>query len=318
MELRVRNKLITTSIVDILYQAKRELTNGKLKDVEDKHGNVVISCPKHKCGLERHPSCNVATATDTELEPGFAHCFTCGYNAPLTQVINDLFDEEGTFGEDWLIERYGNTFIETQVFLPEIELATKKQSQEFLDPAILDNFRYYHPYMWQRKLTPEVVQRFDVGYDIQRDAITFPVYDEKHRLVMITARSVKTKRFWIPSDVEKPVYLLFDILERGVDTVYVTESQINALYLRTMGLNSIGLFGTGSNKQLTTLRHSGIRHYILCFDGDTAGMNGALRFRKNMNSDVFITDLRMPVGKDVNDLTPQEFYQIYQTQSKLI
>lgn len=312
MELRIRNKLIQEPIINILRQAQKELTNGKLKDIEDKHnGNIWISCPIHKDGFERHASCTVATSYDTDLEPGFAHCFTCGYNAPLSQVLNDLFDESSTFGEDWLVERFGNTLIETEIYLPPIDLNPTKVEKTYLDPSILDQYRYYHPYMWQRKLTKDVVDRFEVGYDASRSAITFPVYDEKHRLVFVTARSVNSKHFWIPPEVEKPVYLLYDILERKQDTVYVAESQINALYLRTFGLNSIGLFGTGSATQYETLRRSGIRHYILCFDGDEAGEKGAKRFRKNMPDDVFITEVRMPAGKDVNDLSFEEFVYCY-------
>ena len=164
--------------------------------------------------------------------------------------------------------------------------------------------------MWKRKLSKEVVDRFRVGYDKERDAITFPVYDERHRLVMVTARSVNSKRFWIPKNVDKPVYLLYDILERGIETVYVCESQINALTARTWGLDAVALFGTGSEKQYNTLKKSGIRNYVLLFDGDEAGRKGALRFKKNMPNDVFITDVRLPAGKDVNDLSYDEVMKL--------
>lgn len=42
------------------------------------------------------------------------------------------------------------------------------------------------------------------------------------------------------------------------------------------------------------------------FDGDEAGRKGAYRFKKNMSNDVFITDVFLPAGKDVNDLSFQE------------
>ena len=210
------------------------------------------------------------------------------------------------FGEEWLVERFGNTFVEQEEFLQEIVLDKPTVKKEYLDEASLIPFDFYHPYMWKRKLSKEVVDRFRVGYDKERDAITFPVYDERHRLVMVTARSVNSKRFWIPKDVDKPVYLLYDILERGVQTVYVCESQINALTARTWGLDAVALFGTGSEKQYNTLKKSGIRNYILLFDGDEAGRKGAMRFKKNMPPDVFITDVRLPAGKDVNDLTYDE------------
>lgn len=308
MRIRIRNKVITEPIINILYQAKRELTNGKLKDIQKAHdANILISCPCHKDGYEKHASCRVlADETCEDLEAGYAYCFSCGYSAPFAQVIGDLFNEDKAFGEEWLVERFGNTFVEQEEFLQEIVLDKPTVKKEYLDEASLIPFDFYHPYMWKRKLSKEVVDRFRVGYDKERDAITFPVYDERHRLVMVTARSVNSKRFWIPKDVDKPVYLLYDILERGVQTVYVCESQINALTARTWGLDAVALFGTGSEKQYNTLKKSGIRNYILLFDGDEAGRKGAMRFKKNMPSDVFITDVRLPAGKDVNDLTYEE------------
>ena len=308
MRIRIRNKVITEPIINILYQAKRELTNGKLKDIQKAHdANILISCPCHKDGYEKHASCRVlADETCEDLEAGYAYCFSCGYSAPFAQVIGDLFNEDKAFGEEWLVERFGNTFVEQEEFLQEIVLDKPTVKKEYLDEASLIPFDFYHPYMWKRKLSKEVVDRFRVGYDKDRDAITFPVYDERHRLVMVTARSVNSKRFWIPKDVDKPVYLLYDILERGVQTVYVCESQINALTARTWGLDAVALFGTGSEKQYNTLKKSGIRNYILLFDGDEAGRKGAMRFKKNMPPDVFITDVRLPAGKDVNDLTYDE------------
>ena len=307
--IKIRSRFIITEPVDnILHTVKRELTTGKLKDIEkERGGNIFISCPCHKDGFERHASCMVSTATDTDLEPGFAHCFTCGYNAPITKLIGDLFNEDERFAEDWLIEHYGNILVEQQELIPELTLEKPSTKKSYLPESDLIPFDFYHPYMWKRKLSKEVVDRFRVGYDKTRDAITFPVYDEKHGLVMITARSVNSKRFYIPEGVDKPVYLLYDILQRNVKTVVVAESQINALTLRTWGYDSIALFGTGSAKQFETLRKSGIRNYILAYDGDEAGRKGAFRFKHNMPKDVMITDLRLPAGKDVNDLTKEQF-----------
>ena len=313
MQLKIRNRVITEPIINILRQARSELTNGKLKDILDKHDNVMINCPCHKNGLERRPSCSVLASTSAEdLEPGFTHCFTCGYNASLAQVITDLFDEEDiTFGEDWLIERFGTTLVSSSILLPEITLDKKKvETTKFLDDSILTEYDYYHDYMWYRKLSKDIVDLFRVGYDKTRQAITFPVYDEKHRLVMVTARSVNTKRFWIPEGVDKPVYLLYHLIENNIKTAFICESQLNALYLWSLGYPSCALFGTGSSKQFEILKRSGIRNFYLVFDGDEPGRKGALRFRKNMPKDIFITDLLLPAGKDINDLSPEEVHAL--------
>ena len=308
MRLKIDHKLITAPIDVILTAARSELSNGKLKDIKNHGRNTLITCPCHKGGKESKPSCFVLNVDDDpKVEYGYAHCFTCGYAESLPQVIADLFDKDLEFGKDWLCDRFCSAFVAEDELLPSIELNPDNSEPEFLDESILEQYDYYHPYMWERKLTKEVVDEFRVGYDHVRDAITFPVYDEKHRLKMVTARSVKTKRFYIPEGVDKPVYLLYDLLEKGITTAYLCESQINTLTLRSYGLPAIGLFGTGSRTQLETLRNSGIRNYILCFDGDSAGRKGAYRFKQAMRKDVFITDVIFPQGTDVNSISREEF-----------
>lgn len=314
MHIQLTNKVITTPVEVILRTVQSELTNGKLRGIDTRDpGNILISCPCHKDGLENHPSCRVSTSTETDLEPGTAYCFTCGYKAHITKLIGDLFDESAEFGEEWLNDHFGDTFIQRETILPPIvfDRPTVTQNAELSETELLP-FDFYHPYMWKRKLSKEVVDEFRVGYDKDRDAITFPVYDERHRLVMVTARSVKTKRFWIPEGVEKPVYLLYDVFKKHPSRVFVAESQINALTLRTWGYDSVALFGTGSEKQLQTLKKSGIRNFVLCFDGDSAGRRGASRFKQALGKSVFITDVCLPYGKDINDLTKEEFDRLLQ------
>ncbi|MBO5712109.1 MAG: toprim domain-containing protein [Acholeplasmatales bacterium] len=320
MHIKIRNKLIVTPIETILRQAQKELNNGKLKDIEIKPNakNCNITCPIHKDGMETNASCQILVDTnDKELEAGWAHCFTCGYSGSLATTINALFDElDPRFGEDWLIERFGNIYVDTKEYLPPFEIT--EEPKQFLNEEDLKQYDFYHPYMWKRKLSKEVVDQFRVGYDRLRSAITFPVYDEKHRLVMVTARSVNSKRFYIPEGVEKPVYLLYDIIERGVTSVVVCESQLNTLYARSLGYDSVGLFGTGSRSQLQTLNKSGIRNYILAFDGDEAGHKGAERFKKYINKHCFITELQLPKGKDLNDLSPEEVHDLIKNQKSTI
>lgn len=317
MHIELTNKIITTPVETILRTAQSELRNGKLKDIDTRDkGNILITCPCHKDGMENRPSCRVSTSTETDLEPGTAYCFTCGYKAHIRQLIGDLFDEDKEFGEEWLNDHFGDTFLEKEVLLPPIDLnPVVKPSVVTLPESELLQYDFYHPYMWKRKLSKEVVDEFRVGYDKIRDAITFPVYDQYKRLVMVTARSVTTKRFWIPPEIQKPVYLLYDILQKRPNVVFVAESQINTLTLRTWGYPSIGLFGTGSRTQLETLKKSGIRNFILCFDGDYGGRKGAERFKQALGKDVFITDICMPYGKDINDLTKEEFDALLQQHS---
>ena len=85
---------------------------------------------------------------------------------------------------------------------------------------------------------------------------------------------------------------------------------MNALTAWSYGIPAVALFGTGSSYQYDILKKSGIRSYILCFDGDEAGRKGAKRFMQNMKKNVFITDMEMPLGKDVNDMEKDEFLNL--------
>lgn len=309
MHLKIGNKVITTDMKTILNQLRSELTNGKLRDIGAMRGNnIPVTCPHHKDGMERHPSCMVfADPNDKETEYGFVHCFTCGYAVPLPQFIADCFDESDIeFGQEWLLERCQTAFLSEVDYLPPIELNKKPISIPYIDESILKYYEYYHDYMWYRKLTKEVVDLFEVGYDPVKDMITFPVRDEKGGLVFITGRYVKTKRFQIPEAVQKPVYLLYYILQQKITSVAVCESQINCLYLWSIGIPAVCLFGTGTTYQYELLNRSGIRSFNLYFDGDEAGRKGARRFRRHIRDDVVVSDFLVPPGKDVNDLTPEE------------
>ncbi len=316
MQLKVKNKLIIAPIDVILKQIRTELGDGRLRNIlDDKKGrNVICTCPSHKDGFERNPSMSVfSDINDPDVEYGKCHCFTCGYTASLPQMIADVFNESLDFGEEWLIERFGDVFVQELEYLPPIELNKQLITPDILAEESLIQFDYYHPYMWYRKLSKEIVDKYRVGYDQNRQAITFPVYDEKHRLVMVTARSVLSKMFYIPEDTEKPVYLLFDALENNANTLFLMESQINCLYFKSLfpHLYVGGLFGTGSKTQLDTLKKCGIRNYVLLFDGDSAGRKGAARFKNVLGNNVFITDIQVPWGKDINDLSKEEILTLF-------
>lgn len=309
MELVINNKVIDAPVYDILKQVHKE-TNGRyLNTIIDKGDNVFIQCPFHSNGKEKHPSCTVfARDDDKYTDKGITHCFACGISVPLFTLVGHCFDQDDEFGKEWLVQRYSNIFIEKQTYLPEIQIGRPKETA--LDESILDQFAYFHPYQFQRKLSQEIILKYKVGYDKETDSITFPVWDEHNRLKFITKRSVKTKQFFIPQGVKKPVYLLNFMLKENRNTVFVCESQINALYLNTLGYPAVALIGTGTRDQYEILNKSPIRHYILAFDGDEAGDKGITRFLSNIRKDVFVDVMLLPRGKDCNDLTGEEISQL--------
>ena len=308
MRLVINNREISESIENILKELKKETNKDIFRDIINKGDNIAVTCPIHKEGRERHPSCYIYNKTDGDCEYGTVHCFTCGYTASLSKMISDVLDISFEESNQWLVDNFGNTFITKIDFDTDISL--KQEKQKYMDESILDKYDYYHPYMWKRKLTKEVVDQFRVGYDKELQAITFPVWDINNHLITVTKRSVNTKRFYIDKDIEKPVYLLNFIKAYNITNVYVCESQINCLTCWSYGYPAVALIGTGSKYQYDVLNKSGIRVFNLLFDGDEAGRHGAERFIKNINKDIIVNDIRVPKNKDVNDLTKEEFLEL--------
>ena len=305
----VKNRRITTPIETILKQIKSELTNGKLSYIDSKSsGWIRITCPFHSSGLEKNPSAGIYNGDDPKLEKGFFHCFTCNENGPLYHFVGECFDRDDNFGKQWLIDRFGGERVEDEdIHLPYISL-NKKENNAFLNESLLDNFQSWHPYMNKRKLTQDVCNRFKVKYDPKEECIIFPVWDENSNLVMLTKRSVNSKMFYIDKDKEKPIYLLNFIKQENIKEVCVCESQINALTLWSWNIPAIATFGCNITKhQFDILNKSEVEHYYLCFDGDEAGKKGIEKFLNYIRKDVLVDIIYLPKGKDVNDLTEEEF-----------
>jgi len=67
-----------------------------------------------------------------------------------------------------------------------------------------------------------------------------------NKLVGVFERSLETKKFIIPSNIDKPVYLLNYIVNHHITKVYIVESCINALTLWGWNRPAVALFGTGT------------------------------------------------------------------------
>ena len=150
-QLIINNKLISADIKTILEQIRKETHYRYFKHIESKGNNYRCTCPHHKNGDESHPSANIYCGDDNSVEYGFLNCFTCGIKWPLHKVVAYCFDENEEFGKEWLVERFGDIFVEYEEQLTDIVLEPEKET--YLNDSILDNYRYYHDYMWKRKLT---------------------------------------------------------------------------------------------------------------------------------------------------------------------
>ena len=312
--IKLTNRTINVDVNTILQALLIELQQkgiDYLRVLKQNGNNIQTCCPYHKDGKERKPSGGITTVETPKVEAGVFHCFTCGMVATLPQLISHVFGftDDGKYGEKSLLDTfsiYKNTSM-NDLLLNSLEYLIQSARLWLYIVTVeeLQTYRYTHPYMYKRKLTNEIIEKFDVGFDKSTNCITFPCNDINGNCLFITRRSVVGKFYNYPAGVDKPVYAL-DKIEQGTSVIVVCESIINTLTLWSWGIPSVALLGTGTMSQYEILRKFNARKYILAFDGDEAGDKAILRFKKNVPNKL-IDYYEIPRGKDVNDLTYEEF-----------
>ena len=326
--------------MDILLELKNQLAlNGiyRFATMRQISNHIQFNCPIHKDGQERKPSCGITTSQikysdGRVVKPGTVHCFTCGYTASLNEMISTLFgkDDNGRFGNEWLAKNFVTLQAEERPPL-ELDLERKKSNSknisktEYISEEELDSYRYIHPYMYKRKLTDEIIELFDIGYDKQfqlkaKDGhvntyrcITFPNRDINGNTIFIARRSVDTKFFHYPQGVIKPVYGLYEITQyynTFPTEIIICESMLDALHFWVVGKCAVALNGLGTTEQFKELNKLPTRKFILCTDSDSAGMKARAKISANIKNKL-ITQYILPEGKkDANECTDEELLNL--------
>ena len=308
------NKVLETPIESILKALQQQLSAtgiNKLR-VVDIHGqNASITCPIHKDGQERSPSCGILLkpkkTTKGWIPAGTVSCFTCGYRANITKFVADCLGVSHRHAIEWLLSFSDYSFMSDKRDIVDIVFDDVEQDNYKDLPIItteqLKQYDYIHPYMFQRKLNDELIDKFEVGYDPSCDAITFPVY-VNGRCLFVAKRRVKFKRVDMPEINPKPIYGLDYLTE---NEVVVCESIFNALTCWRYGRQAVALFGLGSDEQIEQLNNIPQRKIVLALDGDKYGVRARNKIKSRLTNKI-VTILNTPNdGRDINDLSFEEF-----------
>lgn len=316
----INNVPFGADLGDVLTELQEQLHLNQiplLNSIKDTPNNIQVSCPYHKGGQERKPSMGI------KKSDGTCHCFTCGKVATLQEMISFCFghtdDMIGAFGWNWLLKNFITISAEER---EDVELdfdrsrgIGRASSTLYITQEELDSYRYYHPYMYKRKLTDEIIELFDIGYDKTTQCITFPIRDVVGNTLFIARRSVNTKYFNYPQGAEKPVYGLYELyqLSEFPKEVYICESMLDALTIWCYNKYAVALNGLGNELSFSQLQKFPCRKFILATDNDEAGRKARVKLR-NVLKNKIVTELdcsTYPIGaKDINDMSKEQFYSL--------
>ena len=300
-------------------------------------------CPFHGDGKEKKPSFGVLIREQyragQRYPQGFAHCFACGYAKTFVDFVSDLLKQNhiDQSGLDWLVKNIPGFEAEVEEDLESlvpknlmdamtnkfaidyIKRMTEQKTVSYVSEEELASYRFVVPYMYERGLTDELIEKFDVGVDMKFvppgrkkpvPSITFPVRDREGRTLFFCRRSIEGKFFNYPEDVVKPLYGI-DVLPAGCKSVIICESCFNVITATKYGYPAVAMLGTGNAYQIQQLKELGCSEFVLGFDGDEAGKRATNKLKRALSSVAIIWTMNLPAGKDINDLSEDEFAQVY-------
>ena len=311
-QLIIDNYVINKPIEEILTLLKLSLTNGKLKDIENKGDDILVTCPHHDGGHEKTPACNIYIGNDTKLPYGYFNCFVCGEKGSFLKFVAECFDAPESYAKAWLLKNFGGELIAKNLFMGEpIVLNRNKGVKKHLDESILDQYQTWNPYLAKRKLSREICELFKVRYDPKYRQVIFPAYDMNGNLVMLAKRSIDVKSFYLDKDVEKPVYCLDYVMKNNIKTVLITEGPFDCLTGWEYGFPTIATFGKISDYQIEQINKSCINIIYAAFDNDAAGRSFLETLKRKLTERIIIIETKFPAWrKDLNDLTKEELQEI--------
>ena len=316
--LQIDNYIINKSIEEILILLKITLTNGKLKDIQNKGDDLLVTCPFHRNGLENTPACNIYIGEDSKLPYGYFNCFVCGEKGPFIKFVAKCFESSEKYAKDWILKNFSSELIAKNAFTNDpIILNKNKGVKNYLDESILDQYQTFCPYLAKRKLSRAICEQFKVRYDPRYRQVIFPAYNINGKLVMLAKRSIDVKTFYLDKNVEKPVYCLDYIMKNNIKTAIITEGPFDCLTGWEYGFPTIATFGKISDYQINQINKSCLNIIYAMFDNDAAGRQFTETLKKKLTKRIIIVETKFPPNKkDLNDLTKEELQKIIQAAHK--
>lgn len=321
---------IVATVEQVLKDIKLQLYGtGLLREMNSTGSDLMITCPFHKGGKEKSPSCGVLlrekVLKEKKYEAGTVHCYTCGYTADLPQFVADVLGLENSLaGYKWLVGRYNYSAKEREPL--ELNLYRgQAQKASYMDEE--EEERFYNnllhsreacEYIYNRGLANWVIGAYKLGYDPADKTVLFPVRDMSGKIAFYKGRSIAGKRFYNAKDIDKSslVFGLYELcngrFSRGVATpdtvIWITESEIDALSLISYGEYAVAIMGSHiSEEQCRELEKAPFRRYVLATDNDEAGRKGASQIKRLLIPKGFrFTNLKWNTDlKDINDLVKE-------------
>ena len=283
-------------------------------NVQERGDELIHSC----ClpfGLHRHGDSSPSAALNWRKL--VFNCLGCGNGGGIGWFIAVCRGEDVESVRNWVEHRTSIEHAEgLDAFLSYLDSCYGPKARidppmPKFNPAILDSWRWIHPYLTEYRGIPEAnIIRHQVGYDSKLDRIIIPHFWHNELVGWQSRRltndgSPKYKN--TPDFPKDRTIYNYDWLQTSRDALVVESpmSVISKTYLAPL----VATFGaTVTERQLSVL--SQFQTVTLWFDNDEAGWEATYRVGKALSHHCDILVVESDLAADVADLTVEDFQEM--------
>ena len=294
-------------LIEVDYPAELELYMDRLEKVRIR-GEKVQACSPFR--YEKHPSWAVNLDNGSWVDSGATEegDRKGSFVTLLAHFRGETYEETA----DYLLEKYAH-------FLDDAESLKLTLNLSLNEPevAVLGQEKYGgvvgkpSQYLLNRGIKEKTQRYFQTGIGSKGNCVALPWHDKAGRIINIKYRSITGKEFWFSSGgqpIKHHVYGLFAVLNLKVKEVWAVESEIDALYLWSLGIPAIAFGGASMNEiQKMLILNSGIESLVIATDNDVVGQRFGQVLKEEFAGILDLKRVIFPEGaKDMNDLNPDE------------
>lgn len=228
----------------------------------------------------------------------------------LVSLLSYLRNETIEEVEDYLLDKYGIDLSDVDKLELNVNFDISTKVDTIISHEEYQQYAYRSPYLAGRGISEQVQRAFKVGFDRKSNAVALAWHDVKGNIVNIKFRSTKSKQFYyFPTgqQLRNHIYGMHFIYKMKPETVFLVESEIDCLYLWSIGVPAIALGGSKiSDRRKQLLLRCPAKRIVLATDNDKVGNEIREKVTKLLIGYKEIHEITIPKNyNDVNDVPPE-------------
>lgn len=296
----------------------------------------------YSCFSDQHYRGDINPSASMEEGTTRFYCFSCGMHGNAITFLSELENVSPIQAAIWIKERFGGDSVPDQTtildnvkeilskksatktneelsVIDEIECTRRKidwkSAKAWLDYSGKNIDKQDEPieYMLNRGFWPDILDRFDIGWDKISERICIPIRNEEGKLVGFKARSLEKNpamRYMVLGGPEygfntyqtKKILFALDKAKTGKELI-VCEGELNTIAMHQHGYtNTVGISGKIlSNEHVELIRKNG-QKVILIFDEEDDAINNAKKLRKYLPTSIVAGHDKDPADMDWTEI----------------